>query len=328
MERGGGGGGGNGSIRRRLSTEERTDSSNNLRDLLRFKDDNSHRPILTGLTLSAVLGAEERPLNRTLLDIIRDDSAVNKDHRKTWKYFKDKLRLRRTSTAWTSTIHIPTSDVPIQQNNNRMMARRHSTRIQNMNAPNSNDTTNESTQPELSSATHAELNSIASNRAMSLSRNSSIIPERQISRLNSTNESNVAGDRTALPTEEGVGEAEAEEGVGETEETAVEREEEGGGEAPERMSLMALLAETDRQMGLDGSAFMMDDEEEEEVGESGGVVGGGEYNNCCVCMVRHKGSAFIPCGHTFCRLCSRELWVQRGNCPLCNGFILEILDIF
>ncbi|GFZ20126.1 RING/U-box superfamily protein [Actinidia rufa] len=27
-------------------------------------------------------------------------------------------------------------------------------------------------------------------------------------------------------------------------------------------------------------------------------------------------------------LCSRELWVQRGNCPLCNGFILEILDIF
>jgi len=58
------------------------------------------------------------------------------------------------------------------------------------------------------------------------------------------------------------------------------------------------------------------------------VVAVGEYNNCCVCMVRHKGAAFIPCGHTFCRLCSRELWVQRGNCPLCNNFILEVLDIF
>ncbi|TVU36047.1 hypothetical protein EJB05_17958, partial [Eragrostis curvula] len=49
---------------------------------------------------------------------------------------------------------------------------------------------------------------------------------------------------------------------------------------------------------------------------------------CCVCVVRHKGAAFIPCGHTFCRLCSRELWVSRSNCPLCNGFIQEILDIF
>ncbi|CAN1842000.1 hypothetical protein LINPERHAP1_LOCUS36700 [Linum perenne] len=36
-------------------------------------------------------------------------------------------------------------------------------------------------------------------------------------------------------------------------------------------------------------------------------------------MVRHKGAALIPCGHTFCRLCSRELWVQRGNCPLNNN---------
>ena len=119
---------------------------------------------------------------------------------------------------------------------------------------------------------------------------------------------------------------------------AEEEDDNGGGEEPVRMSLMALLAETDMEMDiLDGSsAYIMDDQvEEEEVEESGGVevevgvgVGVGEYNNCCVCMVRHKGSAFIPCGHTFCRLCSRELWVQRGNCPLCNGFILEILDIF
>nr|GMD28016.1 LON peptidase N-terminal domain and RING finger protein 3-like [Ipomoea batatas] len=44
--------------------------------------------------------------------------------------------------------------------------------------------------------------------------------------------------------------------------------------------------------------------------------------------LRHKGEPFVPCGHTFCRLCSRELWAEKGNCPLCNNFILEILDIF
>ncbi|XP_060180310.1 uncharacterized protein LOC132610076 [Lycium barbarum] len=114
---------------------------------------------------------------------------------------------------------------------------------------------------------------------------------------------------------------------------------------PVRMSLIALLTENDG----DGSAYMIGDEDEEEdedngddddevagVGAAAGagvgvdvsVGAGAEYNNCCVCMVRHKGAAFIPCGHTFCRLCSRELWVQRGNCPLCNNFILEVLDIF
>ncbi|KAJ8558251.1 hypothetical protein K7X08_005017 [Anisodus acutangulus] len=107
---------------------------------------------------------------------------------------------------------------------------------------------------------------------------------------------------------------------------------------PARMSLMALLTENDG----DGSAYMIgdgDDEDDEDhvvahadadadAGASVGVGTCGEYNNCCVCMVRHKGAAFIPCGHTFCRLCSRELWVQRGNCPLCNNFILEVLDIF
>ncbi|XP_022758674.1 uncharacterized protein LOC111305412 [Durio zibethinus] len=109
-------------------------------------------------------------------------------------------------------------------------------------------------------------------------------------------------------------------------------------EEPVRMSLMDLLEETDRQMGLTGSRYTMGDddgeyeaeaeEEVEEVEEEIVEASSGIEYTCCVCMVRHKGSAFIPCGHTFCRLCSRELWVQRGNCPLCNGFILEILDIF
>nr|XP_018685518.1 PREDICTED: uncharacterized protein LOC103994402 [Musa acuminata subsp. malaccensis] len=105
-----------------------------------------------------------------------------------------------------------------------------------------------------------------------------------------------------------------------------------GGEQPARMSLMALL---DMQWGGSGKEGLEaeeeeeDEEEEEEVAEEEGEgAGDGMLYVCCVCMVRHKGAAFIPCGHTFCRLCSRELWVSRGNCPLCNGYILEILDIF
>ncbi|KAL5702622.1 hypothetical protein ACHQM5_027818 [Ranunculus cassubicifolius] len=102
-----------------------------------------------------------------------------------------------------------------------------------------------------------------------------------------------------------------------------------------RVSLMALLGETDWNAGgnggsVDMDSFDMGEELAEELDgnlEEEGQTGIGEYV-CCVCMVRHKGAAFIPCGHTFCRLCSRELWVNRGNCPLCNGYILEILDIF
>ncbi|KAF8410782.1 hypothetical protein HHK36_003319 [Tetracentron sinense] len=56
--------------------------------------------------------------------------------------------------------------------------------------------------------------------------------------------------------------------------------------------------------------------------------GRGSDSVCCVCMGRSKGAAFIPCGHTFCRVCSRELWLNRGSCPLCNRSIIEILDIF
>ncbi|CAK8560180.1 unnamed protein product [Lathyrus sativus] len=88
------------------------------------------------------------------------------------------------------------------------------------------------------------------------------------------------------------------------------------------MSLMDLLEES--EIDLDRIDDVDDvDEKREEEGENVSVE-----RNCCVCMVRHKGAAFIPCGHTFCRMCSRELWVSRGNCPLCNNLILEVLDIF
>ncbi|KAI3884172.1 hypothetical protein MKX03_013085 [Papaver bracteatum] len=107
---------------------------------------------------------------------------------------------------------------------------------------------------------------------------------------------------------------------------------------PLRVSLMALLEETVDYNRQD----LMDIEDEEGYDQDQSVVvdkvlhsdkekGTGmtiEEYKCCVCMIRPKGAAFIPCGHTFCRLCSRKLWVNRGNCPLCNTFILEILDIF
>lgn len=91
---------------------------------------------------------------------------------------------------------------------------------------------------------------------------------------------------------------------------AAERQFREGEGTPLRVSLMRLLEETEG-----GDA------------EKGGGGVGNDWV-CCVCMGRKKGAAFIPCGHTFCRVCSRELWLNRGTCPLCNRSILEILDIF
>ncbi|KAJ9169179.1 hypothetical protein P3X46_020640 [Hevea brasiliensis] len=65
-----------------------------------------------------------------------------------------------------------------------------------------------------------------------------------------------------------------------------------------------------------------------EVGAENERGSAGSDTVCCVCMVSKKGTAFIPCGHTYCRVCSRVLWLNRGSCPLCNRSILEILDIF
>ncbi|KAL8467167.1 hypothetical protein ACS0TY_036035 [Phlomoides rotata] len=75
---------------------------------------------------------------------------------------------------------------------------------------------------------------------------------------------------------------------------------------------MRLLEETD---GYDGEVKKGED-------------GEGCDSVCCVCMGRKRGAAFIACGHTFCRVCSRELWLNRGSCPLCNRPIFEILDIY
>ncbi|KAF8092503.1 hypothetical protein N665_0413s0043 [Sinapis alba] len=89
---------------------------------------------------------------------------------------------------------------------------------------------------------------------------------------------------------------------------------------PRRVSLMRLLDETAERVEDDGR------ETEISTASMGTLTGNDSV--CCVCMGRKKGAAFIPCGHTFCRVCSRELWLNRGSCPLCNRPIIEILDIF
>lgn len=118
---------------------------------------------------------------------------------------------------------------------------------------------------------------------------------------------------------------------------AADEEEE---EQEQRVSLMALLEQTDRQWSaVAGGAAQPEPEEEDSAtlealepadddaepeAAGRGVVAG----CCCVCMARAKGAAFIPCGHTFCRGCARELLAGRGRCPLCNAAIVDVLDIF
>ncbi|KFK30955.1 hypothetical protein AALP_AA6G049200 [Arabis alpina] len=93
---------------------------------------------------------------------------------------------------------------------------------------------------------------------------------------------------------------------------------EAGNLTPLRVSLMRLLEETAERVVV----------ETERLTASSTVNDKGNDSVCCVCMGRKKGAAFIPCGHTFCRVCSREIWLNRGSCPLCNRPIIEILDIY
>uniref|UniRef100_A0A7N0UNW1 RING-type domain-containing protein n=1 Tax=Kalanchoe fedtschenkoi TaxID=63787 RepID=A0A7N0UNW1_KALFE len=363
------------------------------------------RDALAGLTLGAVLGDEkEMPpppprVNRTLLDIIRDEepnsraykSLIHHHHnKKSWKSFKDRLRIKRAGAAWSN---VPASDVPIyndlvitgpiavtttpaSDDDRRptlaQLSRNHSIRVadpveslqfgevqqaetgqgqvqlQNQSLSRVVSLQTDLTQEDSLHIEHVPVSDgpIMSSRSSMLRRNSSRIsspgqpdePVRsvrlsealaaereQIQRVVSSTEAAGRARQQEVEAESGTGDEEAEVGG----EVAGDDEQQ---QQQVRMSLMDLLEETDRQMGWsysggDGDGCHDDDDEEDEAEkeeECSNLV----ERNCCVCMVRHKGSAFIPCGHTFCRLCSRELWVSRGNCPLCNGFILEILDIF
>ncbi|OEL25317.1 hypothetical protein BAE44_0013668 [Dichanthelium oligosanthes] len=101
----------------------------------------------------------------------------------------------------------------------------------------------------------------------------------------------------------------------------------------ERVSLMALLERTEQEWTVraDGGHWKRvgaDEEAPEETEKEKTGGGGGVGGRCCVCVARGKGAAFIPCGHTFCRACARELRSGRGRCPLCNATIREVLNLF
>ncbi|KAI4319875.1 hypothetical protein MLD38_033421 [Melastoma candidum] len=101
-----------------------------------------------------------------------------------------------------------------------------------------------------------------------------------------------------------------------------ERNLRGGGRPGGMTTLMRLIEETD---GVDLSARRLG--ERRKAGPAADGAGGGEWL-CCVCMEREKGAAFIPCGHAYCRECSRELCLGRGRCPVCNRSIVDILHLF
>ncbi|GAU22421.1 hypothetical protein TSUD_123080, partial [Trifolium subterraneum] len=318
------------------------------------------REKLAGLSLDDILANQKRanpppPLpsqhpppskSRTLLDIIKDDETNKKD-RRSWKAFKDKLRLKRAGSAWTSTIHIPTSDIPIQNPNGRSFSqfgRRDSVRVQSLHDSDMSaqamthqvedlDPPNESdalvSKPQFTRKSSTRLTG-DSPENLSSARNL-----RQLSRTNSANVSSEPFRRERVVTfrdsfdddepgddqlDAGSRGLSAREAVAAQEAAEAAAEEEEAEAGPPTMSLMDLLGETDRELGLEGSRYILsdedededyyDDEEDDEDGENA------LEQTCCICMVKHKGAALAACGHSFCRMCSRELMVAKGNCPL------------
>lgn len=286
------GGSGNSSLRT-LMFNDKIDTPN-LGDFLRVKEDNNNNN-LAGLTLGAVLSSK-RECSSSSFPVHPNRTLLDiirddpHSSRKTRKAWKHFRNKLRLKPAADAW----SSNISIQQHNNPILSRRLSPRSHDVVTYPEDLPVENFGQPEISA---------------------------------SGSRSRMLGGDLRMGVENETAEEESE-GENAREEIGVELEDQ-----PVRMSLMALLTQNDG----DGSAYMMGDgdeeEEQDEVNDENGVArtsagACGEYNNCCVCMVRHKGAAFIPCGHTFCRLCSRELWVQRGNCPLCNNFILEVLDIF
>ncbi|WZY83444.1 hypothetical protein YC2023_029828 [Brassica napus] len=327
---------------------------------------------LAGLTLDAVLGGEiviqpssppsPPPLpqqsllpqrsttSQTLFDIIRDEyeKEGHKD-RTTWQIFREKLRLKRTGSAWTSSFHIPASDIlipnpkqtrshtnglvypipmsdPPGSSGRGMFTRGSSMRVGSGKTPENNfaDVSipgdGPPFKPQLSR--HDSVRDHGDGDDDKIRRHPVVkfVDERQMSAREAVAAQEAAEAETASDDEE----EEEDDGFGEAE------EEEASSAPKQTMSLMDLLEETDRQMGLTGARYAMDDgedeyeedEDEEEEEEDGGEV------SCCVCQVKIKGATFTSCGHTFCKLCSKELMAQKGHCPVCTTFVLEFLEIF
>uniref|UniRef100_A0A0E0B4Z5 RING-type domain-containing protein n=1 Tax=Oryza glumipatula TaxID=40148 RepID=A0A0E0B4Z5_9ORYZ len=104
----------------------------------------------------------------------------------------------------------------------------------------------------------------------------------------------------------------------------------GGRRQPRPLPDAVVVAAGRRRTLLDVIRGVDDDDGHDHpptgVGFAGAAAGVG--GRCCVCMARGKAAAFIPCGHTFCRACARELRAGRGRCPLCNAAIHDVLNLF
>ncbi|CAM8930383.1 unnamed protein product [Rhodiola kirilowii] len=277
--------------------------------------------------------------NRVLLDVIRDVDDPNAgayrslikhdNNKKSWKAFKDRLSLKRASQAWISAMpdegerrrrtleFFPPEEEEsgLEDEETRKVFRPQLSRMTSYKPPEAVRDDVPISDPPMRRPQMLRHNSsrLSSSSSMNGRQGEDAVPrvrfadqlaaeKQQIQRVVSSTEA--YRNRNSNYSDE-----EEERGTG------------GRGGEPVKMSLMDLLEETDDQIGW--ASYMAELEEDEEEEDEGG-----EEQSCCICMVRHKGRASAPCGHTFCRLCSKELSVGRGNCPRCNGFVLEILEIF
>ncbi|KAK4751063.1 hypothetical protein SAY87_004545 [Trapa incisa] len=328
-------------------------ASPHLRDFLLIKDDDvgaaavARRSEAAGFILGMVACSDKQPsprhsrtisavpARRTLLEIIRDEepsvgpykrTVVGHEHgsedKKSWKSIKDRFRLRRTGP-------VPSPDF---QASEICMPSSSSARFVS-GTPILLDVLS---RPENSASIEDETRDYGSSRppiAIELAQASESL-QRSPRYTSQMPESVTASEDPPREFVRRLSVVLAEERQISAREAAAAHGAAGAAEQPARMSLMDLLEETDREFGMDGTTWYsvgegLEEVAEEEIDNGGRSSGGGKAgHNCCICMVRYKGAAFIPCGHTFCRLCSRELWVSRGYCPLCNNYIVEILDIF
>ncbi|XP_009385146.2 putative E3 ubiquitin-protein ligase XBAT35 [Musa acuminata AAA Group] len=301
-------------LRRSVTLPEQlsvTDSSK-LEDLLKVREEDdvrvSRRRGRDSLTLRSIIAGEKREdsaAGRTLLEIIQQDRAANgnaadrnSSNGDTWKSLRDLLRHGDGVALGAAT---PGDLQPVSATELVISTRPNPVLALSVSVGNPDFAASESTAVAATAAT-----ATATTTPVELP----LTNEGESEEINGSENSNPVG------------------AAGSSSPEAVPAAEE---QQSARVSLLALLEQTDRQWegsGQEGLSLVAAAVDEEVVAEDEMKGSGGVSYMCCVCMVRHKGAAFIPCGHTFCRLCSRELWVSRGNCPLCNGHILEILDIY
>uniref|UniRef100_A0A7N0U960 RING-type domain-containing protein n=1 Tax=Kalanchoe fedtschenkoi TaxID=63787 RepID=A0A7N0U960_KALFE len=279
--------------------------------------------------------------SRVLLDVIRDGdpnaggyrSLLNHDkHKKNWKVFKDRLRLKRASQAWISALPDEGRRHPLQllppevaEDEEESGSGGEEPRRAGLRPQLSRLTSFQPPEPMRDDVPISDPPLQGARRPQMMRRNSS-----RLGTSNSIRQRDDPGPRVRFADQLAAEKEQIQRVVSSVQayrdNDEVEEEEgnaDAGGGEPVKMSLMDLLGDTDEQMGwATYMAELEDSDEDEEESENA------EEQTCCICMVRHKGTASALCGHTFCRLCSKELMVSRGNCPRCNGFVLEILEIF